>query len=213
MPTINGRAQRGQGAMWLLPLLVLVAAGVWFMFTTSQENARLRAELDGAKPGGTPPPAAARPATPPAGTSPAATTSGARVLDADHQTAMRQVLAGGSGGTKNAWIQVQAGDREAGAYAESLAATFKQAGWNATTMVVNGMNLKAGIFFFEAEEESPEYVGVVRDALKAAGVEPMMAAGYRAYYEEKKKENPRWVGVEIAPGQDFAIVIGPKPAG
>ena len=192
--------------MWLLPLLILVGVGAWFLFSTWQENTRLRAELGGGTPTGAPTatvPAAPRP--------PVAAAGGGRTLDADHQKAMQQVLTSATTTGQTAGIQVIGGDPEASAFADQLAGTFKAAGWNVMRSVVSGMRLKPGVFFFEAAEESPEYVAAARDALKAGGLEAMTAAGYRSYFEEKKKENPAWVGVEIPAGQDFVIVVGPKP--
>lgn len=207
----SDRSRRGQGALWLLPVIVLVAVGAWFLISTWQENARLRAELAGGKPVGVPP---AAPAPTPAATPrPAAADSGpGRTLSVEQKKAIQQVLASVEGDTKNSWIQVQAGDREANAFADQLAGVFRDAGWNVTASTITGMTLKPGIFFFEAEEESPLWVGTAREALKAGGLTAMEAGGYRAYYLEKKKENPKWVGVEIPEGQEFAIVIGPKPA-
>ena len=34
----------------------------------------------------------------------------------------------------------------------------------------------------------------------------------KAAYDEKKKENPKWVGVPITKDQAFVIVIGPETA-
>lgn len=214
MRTRRSDARRGQAALWLVPVLLLVAVGAWYLANMVQENARLKSEL-AAKPGGTAAPAA-RPAAPAAPAAPVTSSGpvvGGRSLDEDHQKAMRQVLEGEQGATKRAWIQVQAGDKEAAALGEQLSGVFKAAGWTVSSSLVTGMTLKPGIFMFEAEEASPDYVATARESLKAAGLEAMNAGGYRAFYEEKKQANPKWVGIELGADQEYAIVIGPKPAG
>lgn len=199
----------------MVPVLLLVAVGAWYLANMVQENARLKSEL-AAKPGASAPtaaPAAARPAAPAAPVTSSGPVAGGRTLDEDHQKAMRQVLEGEQGATKRAWIQVQAGDKEAAAFADQLSGVFKAAGWTVSSSLVTGMTLKPGIFMFEAEEASPDYVATARESLKAAGLEAMNAGGYRAFYEEKKQANPKWVGIQLTPDMEYAIVIGPKPAG
>jgi hypothetical protein len=51
----------------------------------------------------------------------------------------------------------------------------------------------------------------VGDALDAGGLSPTIGRGYRPFFEEKKKENPSWNGVSLAPDQSYVLVVGPKP--
>ena len=66
------------------------------------------------------------------------------------------------------------------------------------------------MFFFAAEEKNAEFVETAQRALDAAGIKATAAIGYRAFYKEKKKENPSWSGIDMKADQAFAIVIGPK---
>ena len=192
--------------------LVVVAAVAVYVGRLWEENARLREQSSG----GAKPTVAANqtakptaPAAAPAATGPVV---GGRSLDEDHAKAMKQVLESSADSPKKAWVQVQTADREAGAYAAQLANIFKDAGWEVTITTISRMNIKAGLFFFSADEEPPHVVDTALEALRAAGIEPTAATGYRAYADEKKKENPKWVGIELEPNQPFALVVGPKPA-
>ena len=195
--------RRGQSAVVVLLGVVVVAAVGWYVASLWQENAYLRQRVvqKPGSPAGESAPAAGAPAP----------VAGGRALDEDHAKAMRQVLEGFTGSPKRAWIQLQAGDREAGAFANQLAQVFKDGGWTVVVSTISGMTIKPGLFFFEADESSPEFVGTALEALKAGGLDPVAATGYRAFYEEKKKENPKWVGIQLEPSQAFALVVGPKP--
>jgi hypothetical protein len=71
--------------------------------------------------------------------------------------------------------------------------------------------MKAGLFMYMADEEPAAHVSAALNGLRAAGLEPFAGRGYRAYYEKKKAEDPNFRGNELAPEQDFVIVVGPNP--
>ena len=71
--------------------------------------------------------------------------------------------------------------------------------------------LKAGVFLMAAETDPPAYVGTVDTALRAGGLEPQFLTGYNEFVAERKSSNPNWIGPELAPGQVYSIIIGPKP--
>ena len=51
----------------------------------------------------------------------------------------------------------------------------------------------------------------LQTGLRNAGYEVFAGTGYRGFYEKRKSEDPDFSGVELAPDQEFAIVVGPKP--
>ena len=71
--------------------------------------------------------------------------------------------------------------------------------------------LKPGIFVFMADPDPPRYAIEARAALEAAGLSLSGGSGYRDYYQQMKRANPGWNGIEMAPEQTFVVVIGPRP--
>jgi hypothetical protein len=150
------------------------------------------------------PPPAAKPATPPAAASP-----GPRTVGAEARTAMKEKLA--AEGAKKAWILSQPGNAEVATLVATLTSIFKDAGWEVEADTVTGISLKPGLMTLIADEQYPPYVDTMLKAMESTGLEVKSASGYRNYYDSKKQENPSWPGVPIKPGQDFVIVVGPKP--
>jgi hypothetical protein len=70
--------------------------------------------------------------------------------------------------------------------------------------------VRPGVFMFGADDEAPAWVDNVLRGLRDVGFEPTIGLGYRAYYEERKRENPTWSGFELARGQPYVLVIGPR---
>src|SRR5262245_19845063 len=140
--------------------------------------------------------------TPPPSTAPAASAPapGRTIGEAAHAS-MKVAIAGETGRT--AWIYSQPGNAEVAALVETLSAVFRDAGWQVSAEKASGISLKPGIMTLIAEEQYPPYVDSVLKALDASGLEPKSASGYRAYYQDKKKENPSWPGVPMRPDQDF----------
>jgi hypothetical protein len=123
---------------------------------------------------------------------------------------MLKILANEKSPGRKVWFAVEAGDGEPQALERELNAIFKQGGWKVETQPVTGMVLKPGVAMLAADEEPPLWVASVQHAMDASGLAVKYGSGYRAYYEEMKSKNPDWVGVPIAPGQAFVIVIGPE---
>jgi hypothetical protein len=109
------------------------------------------------------------------------------------------------------WFAVTPGDAEAVALKDAFEAVFKQAGWTTETQPITGMVLKPGLSFLVAAEETPPYVATAQQALGATSYDFKAGIGYGAYYAERKKADPKWPGIPLADGQDFVVVIGPRP--
>ena len=134
-----------------------------------------------------------------------------RAIGPAERDAMLEVLRAETGNGRKVWFAVSPGNTETTALKTSLEAIFKEAGWEPHTQVVTGMNLKPGISFMAAEEEPPPYVGTASKALEASGFAVKNGSGYRAYYEEKTRTDPKWAGIAMGPDQDFVVVVGPNP--
>ena len=139
--------------------------------------------------------------------------AGTRTLGELGRTAMLEVLLGETGEEKKVWFAIGPGDRETAALKNAFAAVFAEAGWEIHTDVVTGMVLRPGLMFLmaETEEQSAPYVHTAREAIQASGLEVKAASEYRPYYEDRRRENPNYVGIAMAPEQAFAFVIGPRP--
>jgi hypothetical protein len=151
---------------------------------------------------------AADPSPVPEPSSTAAATSPRAPTDTQ-RAAMVQILASEKGHEASFLIGPENPETEA--LAAALRSIFEEAGWKADVQTITGMVLKPGVSMLAADEEPPAWVAVVQHALQQSGLDVKFGSGYRAYYEEKKKENPKWVGVPINQDQAFVIVIGPEP--
>src|SRR4030095_7260841 len=103
-----------------------------------------------------------------------------------------------------------ASDGEAAGLKAAFEGVFKQAGWETATQTVTGMVLKPGLSILIAEEQPPAYVTTAQQALEATSFEWKTGTGYRPYFEERKRADPNWPGIVLAPDQDYVVVIGPK---
>jgi len=124
---------------------------------------------------------------------------------------MLHALAAEQGPVRKVWFAVPAGDAEAAGLADALAAVFKQAGWEPVTQRMTGIMLKPGLSILMAEEQPPSYASVAQQALESTGFQFKTGTGYRSYLEERRRADPKWPGIPLAPDQDFIVVIGPKP--
>lgn len=144
---------------------------------------------------------------------PVDTTEVGAAIDPAAYRAMVEVLRGETAPERRVWLVVAPGRPAADALARSLEAAFAEAGWTAVRQPLTGMTLKAGpVRLLAAEEEEPPLLDTVRRALAAAGVESQTGLGYRSFYEERKRENPAWVGVPMAPHQPFLVVVSGRAA-
>jgi hypothetical protein len=157
-------------------------------------------------------PASASPTTSTAAGTPGAAAparSGRRLSDSE-RAAMLAALGAEQGTSRKAWFAVAPGDPEAAALKDSLEAVFKQAGWETATQTVTGMVLKPGLSILIAAEEPAAHVTTAQRALEATSFEWKTGTGYGPYYEERKRADPNWPGIALAPGQEFVIVVGPQ---
>ncbi len=139
--------------------------------------------------------------------------AGPRGISAAQRAALVSTLKAETGPIKKAWFSVQSTNAEAVSFQKWLATAFEEAGWQVESSPWPAGGLKPGVFFFAAEEKNDGYVETAQRALDAAGIKATAAIGYRAFYNEKKKENPSWAGIDMKGDQTFAIVIGPREDG
>lgn len=156
-----------------------------------------------------PPAPGASAAKPPPPAAAAKVVTSTRSPDDSEKAAMIEVLQAETEENRRAWFLYSAGQDESAALAKSLAQVFESAGWKTTTRELRGMALKPGVSILAAEEEPPEWVGTVNEALGKGGLDPKFGTGYRAFYEEKKKENPAWPGIALGADEVFVVAIGP----
>jgi hypothetical protein len=146
-------------------------------------------------------------APPPAAKAPMA----ARMLTEEQKQAMRDVLASETGDVKKVWFLVEARRAENLAYQKAIEQVFHDAGWEVVALDSGNMTFKPGIYLLVADDEWPAYATTAYNAFQRAGIEVKAARGYRAYYEEQKKEKPGWTGPKLADDQTYVVLVGPNP--
>jgi hypothetical protein len=109
---------------------------------------------------------------------------------------------------RRVWITVTFGDPVAAEFAIALRDVFKDAGFDAQEITIARFPIRPGIYFMAADEEPPDHVNTILGAIEATGWEVTSGRGYRAFYAEKKQEDPSWNGFEMTPDQPFVIAIG-----
>jgi len=129
-----------------------------------------------------------------------------RMTDEQHEAMLRILYTDAT--DKRAWLVKSAQDAEAASYAESLAGVFRAAGWSVEVSPWSAGTLKAGVRLFVGPDEPTPAVELVNRALEAAGAAPQQFTGYRAYREERMRTDPSAGGIDLAPNQDFVIVVG-----
>jgi hypothetical protein len=132
-----------------------------------------------------------------------------RTLSDDQRNAMRSTLSATPG--KKVWFVRQPNDPEADSFLRELEAVFQESGWEIAGSSEASRRIKAGLFMYMADEEPADHVATALNGLRSAGLEPFAGTAYRAYYEARKREDPSFRGQEMAPEQDFVIVVGPNP--
>jgi len=136
--------------------------------------------------------------------------AGSDVLTPAQRQALQGALTAARGVNRRAWFQVQANNQDTAAVLAALKEIFELSGWTIET-VRAPYALKRGIFLLAADEQPPPAVEAVNEAFHAAGIEVQYLTGYRAFYQDRKQNNPSWVGPELASGQTFVIAIGGRP--
>jgi hypothetical protein len=193
--------------------VIVVLGGVWYTATLRAQNAMLREQIAGyerlavAEESGT--------ALAEAGPKPAPRDSKPsdlkpqRMLSDEQRDTMRSKLSAEPG--KKVWFVRQSNDPEAESFQRELEAVFQESGWEIAGNSEASFRIKAGLHLFMADDEPAAHVSTALAGLRAAGLQPFAGRGYRAYYERKKQADPKFRGHELAPEQDFVIVIGPNP--
>ena len=142
-----------------------------------------------------PPVAAARPAEAVGG------------LDDQQRAALARALASQPKG-QPVWFAVYDKDPTARELGRALQTAFSEAGWVVRGTQAVPFTMKPGVFLFAADEQPPAYVQTALEGLSAAGIQPTVTSGYRAYYGQMHTK-PGWQGFEMAPDQTYLVVIGP----
>ena len=131
-------------------------------------------------------------------------------LDDTTRASLERVLGTAPAGSP-AWIAAPKSDPRASALADELSAAFTRAGWRVRPVRRTTLAFRPGTYLFAAEEEPPAYVRTVAQALDEAGFAASFRTGYRPFYDEKKKADPKFQGFPFAPEQTFLVVIGRMP--
>jgi len=190
---------------------VVLLGGVWYTATLRAENTLLREQIARYESGALANAARAVPAEEPK--SPAATrdtpadSGPQRILSDEQRSAMRDALSAEPG--RKVWFETQARDPEAAAFQRELEAVFRESGWEVAGSSEAGYRIKPGIYVFMADEEPTAHVKAAWRALEAAELQVFAGTGYRAFYEDKKAKDSSFRGHELAPEQEFVIVVGP----
>jgi hypothetical protein len=188
-------------------IVVVLLVGVWHIATLRTQNAMLREQLASYQRAGVAEEGGASPAT--AEPAPRGDLKPQRMLSEEQRDAMRSKLSAEPG--KKVWFVRQPNDPEANAFQRELEAVFQESGWEIAGNSEASFRIKAGLHLFMADDEPAAHVSTALAGLRAAGLQPFAGRGYRAYYERKKQADPKFRGHELAPEQDFVIVIGPNP--
>ncbi len=189
------------GAMSAFVLLV----SVWYIVTVRAENHAQRDEMvkdeNAAEVGS--PSSVPSPGVPGADNPPRVLSDEARDILIFELSAIRG---------KQVWFVRQANDREVDSFQRELEDSFLESGWEIAGSSEAAISLRTGLRVFVADDELSDHVSIAVDGLRAAGFDVFAGSGYRAFYERQIEKNPNFSGVELAPEQDFVIVVGPKPS-
>jgi len=192
---------------------VLLLGGLWHTATLRAQNAMLREQIAGYERAAVD--AERRAALAEAGSKSAPRGSAPgdlkpqRILSDEQRIAMGSQLSATPG--KKVWFVREPNDLEAEVFQRELEAVFLESGWEIADSSEAGYRIKAGLFLYIADSEPADHISAALNGLRAAGLDPFAGNGYRAFYERKKQEDPNFRGSELAPEQDFVIVIGPNP--
>lgn len=132
------------------------------------------------------------------------------VLTPEQEQTLVTALGTVAEGERRAWLQVQANNQTTAPVQAALQRVFEKAGWTTET-VRSPYPLKSGIFILAGDQTPPSSVDTVNGAFGSAGIAVQYLTGYRAFFNDRKVNNPNWVGPELAQDQSFIIVIGSRP--
>jgi hypothetical protein len=191
---------------------VVVLGGVWYTASLRAENALLREQIarhesSGLGEGGrTTSPTQAAPAP---GAEQGSAPQAQRMLSQEQRDALVSELSTSPG--NKVWFVTQPNDPEASWFQQEIEYVFLESGWEIAGSAERKNPIKPGLYMFIGDEEPAAHVSTALRGLRNAGLELVTGAGYRAYYEKRKAEDPSFVGYDLSAGQDFVIVVGPNP--
>jgi len=183
---------------------MVMLAGVWYTAGLRAENQVQPDQIEKYETAA----AAASPSPDPSPAAPAAGTD-PRMLTVEAHAALIAALGEASG--NQVWFVTQANDPEADAFQREIEDAFLQSGWEVAASSKSTRPLRAGLRVFAADVVLPDHVSIAVSGLRGTGFEVFAGSGYRAFYDKQKEKNPSFSGVELAPDQDFVIVVGPNP--
>jgi len=186
--------------------LIIPAALAVALFAAVTYILRLQHEITVLREGGGQRSAASAPRAP----SPAASAA-PRTLTDEQRRAMIEALGAETGSVRKVWFQVEQNRPEPAAFAKTLEQAFHDAGWEVQVSDSGGLAFKPGVSVLVADEDWPSYAQTAYDALQKAGIDAKAARGYRAYYDEQKRERPAWNGPKLAADQTYVVIVGPNP--
>ncbi len=109
---------------------------------------------------------------------------------------------------RRVWLTVTFGDPDAAQFAIALGEVFARAGFAVQEITVARFPIRPGIYFMAADDDPPDHVNAFLGALEATGWDVTSGRGYRAFYDEKKQDDPTWNGFPMVDDQTFVIAIG-----
>jgi len=183
---------------------MVMIAGVWFTPGLRAQSPVPGDQIENHETAAT----AENPTPTPSPAAPAASTE-PRMLTDEARNELIGTLSEASG--KRVWFVTQANDKETDSFQLEIEDAFLQAGWKVAASSESSFPLRAGLRVYIAGTELPDHVAVALNGLRGTGIDVFAGTGYRAFYDQAKEENPDFSGFELAPDQDFVIVVGPKP--
>ena len=129
-------------------------------------------------------------------------------LDETTRASLERVLGTAPAGSP-AWIAAPSSDARAVALAQELSGAFTRAGWRVrpvrrTTLAFKPRHLPLRRGRRASGLRADRRSGPGRGGFRGR----RFATGYRPYYDEKKKADPKFQGFPFAPEQTFLVVIG-----
>jgi tetratricopeptide (TPR) repeat protein len=107
-----------------------------------------------------------------------------------------------------AWVVFDARSNEARAFADDLVAALTGAGWEVRLNERATIPIKAGVHLMVKGESETTDAARLRQALGAAGFAVNLGTGYQAFFDEKRRNDPQFVGLSFAADQDFILALG-----
>lgn len=189
----------------------LVLGTVWYVATLQAQNSMLREQVAAYERAALAEKSGAAAAESSAGTGGRAASDlkPQRMLSHEQRDAMRSTLSTEPG--RQVWFVRQPSDPEAESFQRELEAVFQESGWEIAGSGEAAYRMKPGLYVWMADEEPAAHVSTAVRGLRAGDLQPFVGTGYRAYYERRKREDPEFLGNELAPEQDFVIIVGPNP--